>query len=747
MGVNASREDREPEADLTVQVDRSEAEVQELVAKESGYPELQELLRLAAETRASHDFELIARAYHAAELAHRNQNRKSGDPAITHAAAVGRILIGLSLDSTTIAAGLLHDVVEDAGIPLPQLVAEFGDEIASLVDGVTKIRDLNFQTPEAEQAENFRKMLLSTAQDIRVVLIKFADRLHNLRTLEYLRPEIRERMALESRDIYAPLAHRLGIARIRAELEDLSLKWIEPEAYQDIQDKINLSREEREGYIEEVRGPLLDTLGKAGLEADIKGRPKNFYSIHRKIVNQGKAFEEIYDLLALRILVDTESECYNALGLVHSMYTPVMARFKDFIATPKSNRYQSLHTTVIGPRGMMLEVQIRTREMHQIAEVGIAAHWRYKEGKRNPSELDRHMAWLRGLLEWQTETPDPHEFIEELKVDLFPDEIYVFTPRGDLIQLPEGATPVDFAFAVHTDVGLHCTGARVDGQMVALATPLETGKTVEVMTSSRQHPSRDWLSFVKSPKARSRIKRWLRTEEHAHSVRLGQEILERELKRQRKRLEDDKLEEVAIEFGVPDVDHLYAGIGNGDFSLERVFHRLFPSTRPVVKKTRTESTRRPGKSPIRIHGLNDLMIHFAGCCRPVLGDPVLGIITKGQGVSVHRRDCPNASREDLDPQRIVDLEWDAEQEEAFAVQIEVTGTDRPRFLRDVTQAIADLGVHVVGGELKTTHGRVGDRFTVEVKDRKQLNILFKKVLAVNGVSSVQRVDTPDTDRA
>ncbi|MDP6777492.1 MAG: bifunctional (p)ppGpp synthetase/guanosine-3',5'-bis(diphosphate) 3'-pyrophosphohydrolase [Candidatus Latescibacteria bacterium] len=730
---------------MAAQIDRSAADIAQIIAKESKYPELQDLLSRAAKVRPSHDFDLISKAYRAAELAHRNQKRKSGDLTITHAAAVGRILIGLNLDSITISAGLLHDVVEDTGVPISQVAAEFGQEIADLVDGVTKIRDLTFQTPEAEQAENFRKMLLSTAQDIRVVLIKFADRLHNLRTLEYLRPETREQMAQESRDIYAPLAHRLGIARIRAELEDLSLKWLEPEAYQDLHNKINLTREERESYIEEVRAPLLDALGKAGIQADIRGRPKNFYSIHRKIVNQGKAFEEIYDLLAMRILVSTESECYNALGLVHSMYTPVMARFKDFIATPKSNRYQSLHTTVIGPRGMMLEVQIRTREMHQIAEVGIAAHWRYKEGKRNPSELDRHMAWLRSLLEWQTETTDPHEFIEELKVDLFPDEIYVFTPRGDLIQLPEGATPVDFAFAVHTDVGLHCTGARVDGQMVALSTPLETGKTVEVMTSPHQRPSRDWLSFVKSPKARSRIKRWLRIEEHAHSVRLGEEILERELKRQRKRLDEDRLKEVASELGVPGIDHLYAGIGNGDFSLERVFHRLFPSTRPAVKRTRTDASRRQKKSPIKIHGLNNLMIHFAGCCRPVLGDPVLGIITKGQGVSVHRRDCPNANRKDLDAQRVVDLEWDPEQDEAFAVQIEVKGTDRPKFLRDVTQAIADLGVHVVGGELKTTHGRVGDRFTVEVKDRSQLNTLFKRVLAVHGVSSVHRVDTSEDD--
>ncbi len=721
-------------------VSKSPPDAEAIIARESNYPELQDLLQKALQVRPTHDIELISKAYHCAELTHRNHYRKSGQPTIRHATEVAQILIDLNLDTTTVAAGLLHDVVEDTGLPLSRISAQFGDEIAGLVGGVTRIRDLTFRTPAAEQAENFRKMLLSMVQDIRVVLVKFADRLHNLRTLKYLKPETRRQMALESRDIYAPLAHRLGMARIRSELEDLSLKWLEPKAYRDIQKKINLTRKEREAYIEQVHASLQEALQKGGIQADIKGRPKNFHSIYRKIATQGKAFEEIFDLLAIRILVNTVPECYNALGVVHAMYTPVMARFKDFIATPKSNMYQSLHTTVVGPGGVMVEIQIRTWEMHQTAEVGIAAHWRYKEGKRGPSDLDRHMAWLRSLLEWQRETTDPHEFMEELKIDLFPNEIYVFTPRGDLIQLPEGATPVDFAFAVHTDVGFHCMGARVDGQMVPLSTPLQTGKTVEVITSPHQHPSRDWLTYVKSARARSRIRRWLKDEEHAHSIRLGQEILERELKRRRKRATDKKLEEVAADFGVTDVEHLYAGMGNGDFSLNRVIHKLFPTARPTPKKTRPESPGGRGKSPLKIQSLNNLMIHFARCCRPISGDPVLGVITRGQGVSVHRRDCSNILALTQHPERILELDWDVEAAETFVVHIQVTGADRPNFLRDVTQAIADMGVPIVGGELTTAHGQVGDRFLVEVKDRHQLNALFKKVLAVPGVAHAQRVD-------
>ena len=734
---------------MTAQVQHSVPPPTDIIDSESRHPELQRLLRKALDVRPNHDIALIARAYHASELAHRGQYRQSGDPSITHILAVGHILVELNQGSTTVAAGLLHDIVRNTGIPLSQIRAEFSDEIATLVDSVTKIRDLGFQTPGAEQAENFRKLLLTMAQDIRVVLVKFADRLHNMRTLEALDPDIRRRMAQESRDIYAPLAHRLGIARIREELEDLSLKWLEPEVYRSLQERINLRREEREAYLDQVRTPLRKMLQKAGIQADVQGRIKSFHSIYRKMATRAKAFEEIYDLLALRIIVDTLPDCYHALGLVHSMYTPVMARFKDFIATPKRNMYQSLHTTIIGPGGMMLEVQIRTARMHQTAEVGIAAHWLYKEGKTGPSDLDRQMAWLRERIpEWQNETAHPDEFIEELKTDLFPDEVYVFTPKGDLIQLPEGSTPIDFAFAVHTEVGFRCIGARVEGQMVPLATPLKTGTTVEIITSPHQRPSRDWLNIVKSSKARARIRRWLRETEHAHSVRLGQEILDRELKRRRKRVEDDELQNAASDLlGNADIEYLYAAIGNGDLSTTKIINKLFPTARPAQRRTRPGTPRRQRKSALKIRGLSNLMIQYARCCRPIPGDPVMGIITRGRGVSVHRRDCPNLPKLAEEQERLLELDWETEQEDIYTIQIQVQGTDRPNFLHDVTHTMSELGVHVVEGELKTVNGEVGDLFTVQVKNIDQLSRLIKNVMAVPGVTSVQRMDSaPEAER-
>ncbi len=706
---------------------------------------LQELLKAASAVRHNHDVELISRAYEFAERVHENQFRKSGQPYIHHVTQVANIIAELNLDSSTVAAGLLHDVVENTDVPLGDIETEFGEAIATLVDGVTRIKDLTFQSPEAEQAENFRKMLLSTVKDIRVVLIKFADRLHNLHTLQFLEPDIQQRMALESRDIYAPLAHRLGMARIRAEMEDLSLKWLESETYQTIEERINLTKEEREAYIEEARLPIQQALEKAEIEADITGRPKSYYSIYGKMKRRGVSIDEMYDLMAVRIILNTVPECYEVLGIVHSLYTPVMARFKDFIATPKANMYQSLHTTIIGPKGMMMEVQIRTWEMHQIAEVGIASHWRYKEGKQAPSDLDRHVVWLRGLLEWIRETTDPQEFMEDLKVDLFPREIFVFTPKGDLIRLPEGATPIDFAFAIHTDIGLRCTGARVKGQMVPLSTALQTGNTVEVMTSPHQHPSRDWLHFIKSAKARSRIRRWLREEEHSQSVKLGRDMVSRELKKRRKRVEDEKLLQAAVDTGFRNAEQLYAGIGNGDVSLDRVFQKLFPKARPAIRPLRTEPSRNDHKSLINIRGLNNLLTHFARCCRPIPGDPILGIITRGRGVSVHRRDCLNVSNSEVEQDRILDLDWDTEQEVSYSIEIKVSGEDRPNFLRDVTHAMSDQGVQVLEGELKSADGVVGDRFLVEIKSRDQLATLFKKLLEVRGVTDVQRVDEAPDD--
>ena len=703
--------------------------------------DFQDFLEATLKSRPNHNADLLTQAHAFAERAHKGQSRKSGAPYISHALSVARILVELNQDTTTLCAGLLHDTVGHGSATLAQIEETFGKRIAELVDGVTKIKDLSFQSREAEQAENFRKMFMSMVRDLRVILIKFSDRLHNMRTLEYLPAETRQRMARESLDIYAPLAHRLGIARIRWELEDLSLKWLDPESYRAIQEKINLKRRDREAYIEEVRAPLHKALTDDGIQAEISGRPKNFYSIHRKMQSRTKSFDDIYDLQAIRILVGTIPECYHALGLIHSLYTPVMARFKDFIAVPKSNMYQSLHTTVVGPRKLMLEVQIRTYEMHQTAEDGIAAHWLYKEGKQKGSDLDRHMTWLRSLLEWQKETSDPHEFIEELKVDLLPHEIFVFTPKGDLISLPEGATPIDFAFAVHTEVGSRCVGARIDDQIIPLSTPLETGQTIFIITSPHQRPNRDWLAFVKSAKARSCIRRYLREEAFNQSVRLGQTMLERELRRRRKRPKEEALHAVAESFLCPDVTHLYAGIGNGDIPIGKVLNKLFPRARKPIGDIQEES-RDKNKNALRIGGLRDLKISYARCCNPISGDAVVGIITRGRGISVHRRDCHNLPNLSIESERIVELDWHSDPQETFTLSIQVNGHDRARFLSDVTQAMAGLNIPVVGGNIHTHQGEVGNRFQIEVKNAEQLQDLFKRLRMVSGVTSVYRLDDP-----
>jgi guanosine-3',5'-bis(diphosphate) 3'-pyrophosphohydrolase len=480
----------------------------------SGNTLLHDLLQTALKVRSTHNLTLIADAYKFAEHTFRDTKRRSGKPLLEHAVAVARILVNTNLGSTTIAAGMTHEAVEK-GKALPALREEFGDEVANLVEGVDKLKDCTFQAPKEELAEQYRKTLIALAEDIRVVLIKFADRLHNMRFLDELDEETRNRMSLESRDIYAPLAHRLGLARIRWELEDLSLKALDPDQYAAIKEKIYLRRNERESLIEEVRAPITEAIRNAGITAALSGRPKNFYSVHKKMVRRGISFEEIYDLMALRIIVESVQDCYTVLGIVHSSYTPVMARFKDFIATPKSNMYQSLHTTIISPSNVMMEVQIRTQEMHQTSEVGIAAHWRYKEGANKPSDLDTHMPWLRSLLEWESETQDAEEFIEDLKFDLFPDEIYVLTPNGDPVRLPFGATPIDFAFSIHTDLGLHCSEARVDGRIAPLDAALQTGNRVEVIPSPDVVPAPNWLHIARSRKARTNIRRWFREQEEA----------------------------------------------------------------------------------------------------------------------------------------------------------------------------------------------------------------------------------------
>lgn len=587
------------------------------------------------------DLSLIGTAHRRAVAAHAGQLRKSGDPYHTHAEETAAILAGLRLDSATVAGGLLHDVIEESYVGLQDLREEFGDEITELVDGVTKITDLKFESREREQAENFRKMLLSVVQDVRVILIKLADRLHNMRTISFLTPEQIERISRETRDIYAPLAGRFGMARIQRELDDLAFEHLEPEEARKIQDLLSTTRDERETYIEEMARPIRERLEAEGVDAAISGRAKHLASIYRKMSERGKRFEEIYDLIAVRIVTDSIGSCYRALGLVHTLFTPIHDRIKDYIAAPKLTGYRSLHTTVIGPRGHMVEIQIRSREMNEEAEVGIAAHWTYKEGGPGDEELRLRLAWVRQLLEGNVDLTDAGEFLETLKFDLYRDEIFVFTPAGDLKQLPKGATPIDFAFAIHTDVGTHCAGARVNGRLVSLKHELQSGDSVEIMTSESAHPSMDWLGAVSTSKARGKIRHHLRARADDESIVLGRRIIEREMRRLNLRAKDVSLDDIAQGFGLDGAGHLAAAVGRGDIGPRELERKLRPAPRGRGIVDRIARRVRRHETGVRIEGVGDLMVRFAQCCQPVPGDQIIGIITRGRGLSVHRVDCPN----------------------------------------------------------------------------------------------------------
>jgi guanosine-3',5'-bis(diphosphate) 3'-pyrophosphohydrolase len=561
--------------------------------------------------------------------------------------------------------------------------------------------------------------------------------LHNMRTLYALDADQQKRISYETIEVYAPLAHRLGLARIRWELEDRSLKYLEPEIYGEVRDKVAMKRDEREALIEEFRIPLAQELGANGIEADITGRAKNFFSIFNKMRTRNKPFEEIYDLTAARITVDTVRECYHTLGLVHTLFRPIPDRFKDYIATPKTNMYQSLHTAVIGPRGMPVEVQIRTWEMHHTAEIGIAAHWRYKSGetRHESGELDQQMNWLRQVLDWQRDATEPAEFMESLKIELFQDEIFVFTPKGDLHQLPKGATPLDFAFAIHTDIGFHCLTAKVNGQVVPLSASLQSGDTVQITTSSRQKPNQTWLDVVQTAKARHSIRRWFKEEQYAESVRLGQEVLELELKSYQHSAKNETLDKLASNFGLADTEHLYAGIGSGDLSVSRVANQLVPDRpqRRVRPSTRDERG-------IRIQGMHHMMIHFGKCCTPIPGDPIIGLVTRGRGISVHRTDCPNLSDLAEDPERLMTVEWDIDQDKAFTVQMRIRGNDRKYFLSDMTRVISDTGANIVSCATKTVAHVAEETFWIDVHNTRQLHSMISLLQAIEGVMEVTRVD-------
>ena len=695
---------------------------------------LSELLKIDPDL----DEALVEAAHDRAVAAHAGQLRRSGDPYHTHAEEVGVILAGLRLDSATVAGGLLHDVLEETDVTLLDLREEFGEEVAELVDGVTKITGLRFESREREQAEYFRKMLLSVVQDVRVILIKLADRLHNMRTICHLEPERIERISRETRDIYAPLAARFGMARIQRELDDLSFECLEPAQAGRIRDLLRTTRDEREAYIEEIARPIRERLEEESVAATISGRAKHLASIHRKMSERGKRFEEIYDLIAVRIITDSVGSCYRVLGAVHTLFTPMHDRIKDYVAAPKVNGYRSLHTTVIGPRGHLVEIQIRSQEMHEEAEMGIAAHWAYKEGGPGDKELRLRLAWVRQLLEGNVDLTDAGEFLEALKFDLYRDEIFVFTPAGDVKQLPKGATPIDFAYAVHTDVGNHCAGARVNNRLVSLKCALESGDSVEIMTSDSAHPSVDWLAAVATSKARGKIRHYLRARADDESVVLGRRIIDREVKRLGLKGKDVSLDDVAQAFGLDSAGQLAAAVGRGDIGPGELERKLVPAPRGRGIVGRITRRVRRHETGVRIEGVGELMIRFAKCCQPVPGDQIVGIITRGRGISVHRIGCPNTFGPTIDEQHRIKVEWDVSEGQTFPAGFIVKGNLTRGFLADVSRTIAEQGVEVTGATMTTEEGQVVARFVVCVGNLHRLNKLMRTIGSLKGVRSVER---------
>ncbi|MEZ5359572.1 MAG: bifunctional (p)ppGpp synthetase/guanosine-3',5'-bis(diphosphate) 3'-pyrophosphohydrolase [Candidatus Zixiibacteriota bacterium] len=692
---------------------------------------------------------LIRKAYEFSDKSHAGQMRESGEPYVTHCLEVAFILAEQHLDSTTIAAGLIHDIVEDTDVTFDQIKKEFGEEIALLVDGVTKLGQVKFKSKEEQQVEYFRKMLISMARDIRVILIKLADRLHNMRTLQYVKPDKQRRIARETREVYAPLAHRFGIAKIKTELEDLCFKYLEPDIYSDLSKKVEMTRTEREQYIEMVTRPIKKALVNEGMKVSIQGRAKHLDSINRKMRLRSLPLEEIYDLLAIRILVSNKRECYHVLGVIHTLWKPVPNRFHDYIANPKPNGYQSLHTTVFGPNERMLEIQIRTHAMHHIAEYGIAAHWLYKEGRQQMDEADRQMSWLREVLDWQKDMTNPSEFLEYLKIDLLQEDVYVYTPRGDLVHLPAGSTALDFAFAIHTDVGLKTTGTKINGKMVPLGTKLNSGDEVAIMTSPNQKPSHDWLRLARTSRARSKIKRWLKQQGYEQSISLGQEILDRELKKVRLVLPPPiDLLDIAQGLSFTSLDGMYAAIGNGTLSAQQVVTKISPDkeeeeSKPSLVK-RFIDTARGGKG-IKIQGMGSMMFRFAGCCQPVPGEKITGFITRGRGITIHRADCMTALELAKDAERMIDVEWDVAKDQAFIVRLDILLEGRKNMLRDITQAIADSDGDVRGAEISGKGAPVSGAFIVEIKNLSHLNRVMSKIRKVKGVISIERAKGADFD--
>ncbi|MCE7793766.1 bifunctional (p)ppGpp synthetase/guanosine-3',5'-bis(diphosphate) 3'-pyrophosphohydrolase [Salipaludibacillus sp. CUR1] len=722
----------------------------------------EQVLKKASEYLSDKDVAFLRKAYEMADYAHSEQYRKSGEPYIWHPVQVAGILVELGMDPNTVAAAFLHDVVEDTDISLEELEKQFGEEVAMLVDGVTKLGKIKYKSKEEQQAENHRKMFVAMARDIRVILIKLADRLHNMRTLKHLPPEKQRRIANETLEIFAPLAHRLGISTIKWELEDTSLRYLNPQQYYRIVNLMKKKRAEREDYIEEVQNKIKERLASMNVQAEINGRAKHIYSIYRKMVLQNKQFNEIYDLLAVRIIVKSIKDCYAVLGTIHTHWKPMPGRFKDYIAMPKANMYQSLHTTVIGPKGDPLEVQIRSEDMHKVAEFGVAAHWAYKEGKTvNDSEsLETKMSWFREILEWQNDANDAQEFMESLKIDLFSDMVFVFTPKGDVIELPKGSVPLDFAYRIHTEVGNRCIGSKVNGKMVPLDHQLKTGDIVEVLTSKHSYgPSQDWLKITQSSHAKNKIRQWFKKERREENVEKGRDQVEKEIEKKGYPLKEvltaENIERVADKFSFSSEEDMYAAVGYNGITAAQIVTRLTDDIRKkqdeeqetqslseaVEELKPQEKTVSKTSTGVRVKGIDNLLIRLSRCCNPVPGDDIVGYITKGRGVSIHREDCPNINNEEANT-RLLPVEWEGNHQKPknYNVDIEISGYDRRALLNDVLQAVAETKTNINAVSGKSDKNKMATiNMTISIQNISHLQRVVDRIKQISDIYSVRRI--------
>jgi len=717
---------------------------------------LDELLDKLKKNRPSDDPWLVRRAYEIAAERHRDQLRRSGDPYLSHLLEVAHILADMRMDATTLSAALLHDVIEDTEFPVARIQERFGDETARLVEGVTKISRLNMLAPEARQAENVRKMVLAMVNDVRVVVVKLADRLHNMRTIQYLEPSKQQRIARETLEIYAPIAHRLGMGNIRNELEDLSFRVLEPDSFLALQKEVSEKQPLHQKFLEEVQAEIRSKLVENSIPAELEARVKGLCSLHRKLERQQRGLEQVYDLLAVRVVTDSERNCYAALGVVHHIWRPVPGRFKDYIAMPRPNLYQSLHTTVIHS-GQPFEVQIRTQDMHRIAEEGVAAHWKYKDAKPSNDD-DQRIIWMRQLIEWSQELQEPGEFLTTLKVDLAPNEVYAFTPKGRVLELPAGATPVDFAYAVHTEVGHQCVGAKVNGQMVALRHEISSGDVVEILTQKGHSPSRDWLSFVKSSHAKSKIRHWINLHEREEATDMGRRLLEKESRafgRSLKKIDEADLEKAASDYGLSKIEDLFAAVGFGKYSARQVLVKVLgESARPSqsdvddTKPTLVKTVKRMlgiGEAPLVVKGHDDLLVFRAKCCNPIPGDEIVGYITRGRGVAVHTRTCPNVQNLMYQAERRIAVEWGGKSAATFPVQLTIRAKDRAGLLAEITAVISGAGSNIRNLESRPDRLNARIEASLEIADRRQLESILANIRKISGVHGVERVYAPAGD--